>query len=530
MKETRTTSLPRAATPEAAGVSSRVIKELLHDFDRMGLNMHSMMIVRNGVVAAECAWAPYDLTIPHTMFSFSKQVTSIAVGFAVSEGLLQLDDPVCKYFPYESGNEKLDARNSEITVYDLITQRSGKNISIFTTNNEKNEWLDNWLNAPFKGVTGEKFNYLSENIYMLSRLVTKVSGESLTDYLTPRLFEPLGIETPYWEVDHNGFAAGGWGAFLKTEDMAKIGVCFLNMGKYDGKQVIPEDWVRESTKRHLAEVPPTFTDKLGYGFQLFIQPESRGTYSFNGLYTQFNIMYPKYDAVFSCTAGELREADFLRVTHAHFPDAFLEAKEDDPEGFAELQAYERKIASRTPPMARRRPDKEAEINGRLIRTTARHNASVLGSGNNFMLSARAGKINSFRFQFTHDSLQVEFTEKNSPKSVINVGLDGEYLFSEIKLSELTVPVASFGTWVSENVFKLTVVPRNMAQYREFFFRFLPAGVVHVTSRALPGFKDLFEFYLQFNGMVLNEPLRKTCTVVAKTIGSVLDPNFYGVIK
>ena len=78
-----------------------------------------------------------------------------------------------------------------------------------------------------------------------------------------------------------------------------------------------------------------------------------------------------------------------------------------------------------------------------------------------------------------------------------MGLDGEYLFSEISLSELTVPVASYGSWIRENVFKLTVVPQNMAQYREFFFRFLPKGVVQVTSRAKPGFKDLFEFYLFF---------------------------------
>ncbi len=524
------THLPRAAFPEEAGLSSRKLQAFLHDLDRMGLNMHTVMVTRGGKVALECAWAPFDLSIPHTMFSFSKQVTSIAVGFCVSEGLLSLSDPVSKYFPYNSGDDKHDALNEGITVYDLITQRSGKNISIFTTNNEKNEWLNNWLSAPFKGKTGESFNYLSENIYMLSRLVTKVSGQSLTEFLTPRLFEPLGIEVPYWEHDHNGFDAGGWGAFLKTEDMAKLGVCFLNMGEYDGKQVIPAEWITQSTTRHLEKVPPTFTDPLGYGFQLFIQPEFRGTYSFNGLYTQFNIMYPKYDAVFTCTAGELREADFLHTVHKHFPGVFTEDYERDEAGEQILCDYVKKMADRRPPMARRRPEIEAQINGREIRTTGRKNASVLGSGNNFMLSARAGKINSIRFHFSEDALQVEFTEKNSPRSVVNVGLDGEYLFSEIKLSELTVPVASYGTWDTENIFKLTVVPQNMAQSREFYFHFLPAGVVHVTSKAVPGFKDLFEFYLQFNGMVMNEPLRKTCTAAAALVSLGLDPNFYGVIK
>lgn len=528
---TKETHLPRAATPESVGISSKVVKEFMHDCDRMGLNMHSVMFIRHGIVAAECAWAPYRLDIPHTMFSFSKQVTAIAIGFAVCEGLLSLDDKVCKYFPYSSGDPKLDEKNAKVTVYDLITQRSGKNISIFTTNNEKNEWLHNWLNAPFNSEPGTKWNYLSENIYMLSRLVSKVSGMSMTEFLTPRLFAPLGIETPYWEKDHNGFDAGGWGAFLKTEDMAKIGVCFLNMGKFDGKQVIPEEWIKLATKRHLDAVSPVFSATQAYGFQLFIQPPERGSYSFNGLYTQFNIMFPQYDAVFTCTAGELREGDFLALTRKHMPAAFLDNTDENPEAFAELQAYEQKIMNRMPPMARRYPDSEAKINGREIKTTGRFNASLLGSGNNFMLSGRAGQMNSIRFHFSEDSLTVEWREKNSPKAEIEVGLDGEYKFSEIQLSELTVPVASYGTWTEENVFRLTMVPLNMAQYRELTFRFLPGGFVHVTSRAKPGFPELFEFYIQFNGIRTNLPLHYLCKGFGTLAGGfVLDPNFYGKIK
>lgn len=530
MSKTVTTRLPRAATPEDVGVSSRAVKAFLHDCDRLGFNMHTVMITRKGQIAVECAWAPFDLTIPHTMFSFSKQVTSIAVGFCVDEGLLKLEDPVSKYFPYASGNKRHDARNDVITVYDLITQRSGKNISIFTTNNEKNEWLENWLSAPFKGKTGERWNYLSENIYMLSRLVTKVSGQSLTEFLSPRLFEPLGIETPYWERDHNGFMAGGWGAYLKTEDMAKIGICFMNNGVYEGKQVIPAQWVRLSTTRHLEKVSPSFYDPLGYGFQLFIQPESRGTYSFNGLFSQFDVMFPKYDAVLTCTAGDMHESDFWKTVFKHFPGAFTDSTEHDAEGYELLKAYQQKMANRKPPMARRRPEMEAKINGRTIKTTGRKNASVLGPGNNFYLYARAGKINDFRFRFTEDALKVEFSEKNSPKSVIEVGLDGEYLYSELQLAELTVPVASYGTWVNESVFKLVVIPRNMAQYHEFYFHFLPLDIVRVTSHVIPSIRDMLEFYLQFNGMIMTPLLRKAITPIAAGIGVVMDPSFTGVIK
>ena len=530
MSEYVITHLPRATTPEEVGVSSRKVEAFLHDCDRLGFNLHTIAITRKSKIAVECAWAPFDLSMPHTMFSFSKQVTSIAIGFCVDEGLLKLEDPVSKYFPYSSGNKKLDARNRAITVYDLITMRSGKNISIFTTNNEKNEWLNSWFEAPFKGKTGERWNYLSENIYMLSRLVSKVSGQSLTEFLTPRLFEPLGIETPYWEHDHNGFMAGGWGAYLKTEDMAKIGVCFMHNGVYDGKQVIPADWVRQSTVRHLEKVSPAFYDPLSYGFQTFIQPESRGTYSFNGLFSQFDIMFPEYDAVFTCTGGDMHESDFWTVVFKHFPGIFIDSTEPDDEGYALLKSYEQRMADRKPPMARRQPVSEARINGRTIKTSGRKNASILGPGNNFYLYARAGKINNFRFKFTEDSLRVEFSEKNSPQAVIDVGLDGEYLYSELKLSELTIPVASYGTWVSENVFKLVVIPRNMAQYHEFFFRFLPMDVVHITSHVHPSIPDMLGFYMQFNGMKRSKPLSALCTVAGAAIGLGMDPNFYGVIK
>ncbi|MBR3551868.1 MAG: hypothetical protein IKN72_00580 [Clostridia bacterium] len=125
---------------------------------------------------------------------------------------------------------------------------------------------------------------------------------------------------------------------------------------------------------------------------------------------------------------------------------------------------------------------------------------------------------------------MEFSEKNSPKSVIEVGLDGEYLYSELQLAELTVPVASYGTWVNESVFKLVVIPRNMAQYHEFYFHFLPLDIVRVTSHVIPSIRDMLEFYLQFNGMIMTPLLRKAITPIAAGIGVVMDPSFTGVIK
>lgn len=524
-------ALPRAASPEEVGVLSKEIRGFLHDCDARGLNMHSFMIVRGGKVASECYWAPFKAEVPHTMFSFSKGITGTAVGFAVSEGLISLDDKVAKYFPYTGSNEKLKAQNDTVTIRHLITHRSGKKISI-ANNCEKNEWLENWLSAPFSEKPGEKFFYLSENIYVLSRIISKVTGQSLTEYLTPRLFEPLGIEPPFWEKDHNGYDAGGWGAYFKTEDMAKIGICYLNRGMYDDKQVIPEAWIDAATTRHVQKIPSVFNNDSGYGFQIFIQSDEMGTFSFNGLYSQFVVVFPKYDAVFVCTAGEPQEDVFMKTLWKHFPAAFsadVPAEKND-EDFNALTSYINRCETRTPPMALRKPEMEAKINGKRIVMRRRGTAGVLGTGNLFMLSQRSGMIDDFMFFFEENSLKVLFKEKNSPVAEINVGLEGEYGMSEIKLSDLTVPVASFGTWISDNKFKLTIIPLSMAQYREFTFTFDPIGNVHVKSTAKPGFKDLFEFYLMFNGTRPNGFLKKACGAVGSAASLILDPNFGGRIK
>jgi hypothetical protein len=195
-----------------------------------------------------------------------------------------------------------------------------------------------------------------------------------------------------------------------------------------------------------------------------------------------------------------------------------------------MTAYINRCENKTPPMALRKPDAEAKINGGQIIMRRRGTASILGTGNLFMLSHRAGKIDNFMFFFEENSLKVLFKEKNSPVNEIKVGLEGEYEYSDIKLSDLEIPVASYGTWVADNKFKLTIIPLSMAQYREFTFIFDPLGNIRVHSVAKPGFKDLFEFYLMFNGTRPGQFLKKACTAVGSIVGVALDPNFGGRIK
>lgn len=212
--------IPRAESPEAVGVSSGCIKEFIDDLKANNIEMHSLMVIRDGKVAVECYNHPFSANRPHSCYSVSKSVTSTAIGFAVSEGLISLDTLVVDIFPEYRENKK-DSYLNQLNIRHLVSMCSGKNVDILKDKG-KIDWLDNFMKSPWYAKPGTDFRYVNENIYVLSAIIHKVTGMCIRDYLQPRLFEPLGIDYPFWETDRNGIEAGGWGIYLKTEDIAKI--------------------------------------------------------------------------------------------------------------------------------------------------------------------------------------------------------------------------------------------------------------------------------------------------------------------
>lgn len=519
--------LPRAEKASDVGVDSDVVREFLDVLDSKKLNMHSVMVLRHGKVAAECYWAPYKADKPMSMFSFSKGITATAIGIAVGEGLLSLSDKMIDYFPFECKTKRDRERYAKVTVYDVITHRSGKKIPVIYDSQE-NRWDELWLNAPFKDEPGTKFNYLSENTYMLSKLLTKLTGQTVSEYLTPRLFEPLGIDVPFWEKDHDGCDAGGWGAFMTIEDIAKIGQCYLQHGEWNGRQLIPADWIDQATEPHVTKIPSIFNKNTGYGYQLFVQPE-RGTYSFNGLYGQFVVVYPEYDAVFACTSGECDENTFIHILNEYFPKAFQSGKM--PENDNELSAA---VAHRADPYvakAVRNESRELYLKNKHIKIEGENSyAGIIGPSTTFMLSKRSGCINDICLDFEGDVLKMSFVESDCGEQTIDVGLAGERLYSEIMISGIGFEVASSATW-NENGDELTVtiVPLGSAQERILKFTF-DGENVKIKAYANPGFYELFNFYLMFNGVKAVPPLK----VVTKLFGVYADhmynPNYKGTIE
>ena len=309
---------PRA-TPESQGISSDMLADLLRDLDTSHYtDMHHFMVLRNGKVICEANFAPYRSRIWHVTHSMCKSITGMAIGLLVEEGKLSLDENI-----YDIFQKKLNTFNKifrpKVTVENLLTMTSG------VTFNESgivsgNDWLTSYLNSSISGTPGENFQYNSLNTYVLSAIVTERTGQSLTEYLEPRLFAPLGITRYFWETCPKGITKGGWGLFLCTEDMAKLGQLYLQKGKWNGQQIIPEFWVEVSTAKHKESIEGTF----GYGYQLWMEARP-GSFEFNGMLGQNVIVYPDMNMVVVTNAGNnelFQNCVMLNIIRKHFPRNF----------------------------------------------------------------------------------------------------------------------------------------------------------------------------------------------------------------
>ena len=304
------------ATPESQGISSDLFAALLRELDASkDTEMHHFMALRHGKVICECNFAPYPKGMWHITHSMCKSITGMAIGMLIEEEKLKLDENIYDIFPNHI-NAFSKIFRPVITVENLLTMTSG------ITFNESgivsgNDWLGSFLNASVNGKPGTEFQYNSLNTYVLSAIVTKRTGETLTEYLTPRLFGPLGITKYYWETCPKGITKGGWGLFLCAEDMAKLGQLYLQRGKWNGQQLVSEYWIEISTARHLK----TQNDTYGYGYQLWME-QRPGSFEYNGMLGQNVIIYPDMDMVLVTNAGNkemFQDCIMLNIIRKYFP-------------------------------------------------------------------------------------------------------------------------------------------------------------------------------------------------------------------
>lgn len=332
-------------TPESQGIGSDHLRYLIQELaDSPNTDMHHFMVLRHGNVICEADFAPYRKGIWHITHSMCKSITGMAVGFLVEEGKLELSENIYKIFS-DKGSTWVKMFRPEVTVENLLTMTSG------VTFNESgivsgNDWLESYLNASVAEKPGTKFQYNSLNSYVLSAIITERTGMPMDEYLKPRLFEPLGITDYLWEKCPRGITKGGWGLFMHTEDMAKLGQLYLNKGKWNGKQIIPESWAEASVTKKVDSIEGTY----GYGYQLWME-ERPGSFEYNGMLGQNVLIYPDVDMVIVTNAGNeelFQDNVMLNIIRKYFPVDWMpkETLPENPIAYAKLQELTERLAGK----------------------------------------------------------------------------------------------------------------------------------------------------------------------------------------
>ena len=309
--------LPRAETPDNV---AKAMDSFFEQAAADSMDIHSVMIVRDGNVIYS-RWQSEGVdTVPHVLHSVSKTFTATAVVLAIADGKLALTDKVIDFFP-----DKLPADISDnlkvMTVRDLLTMTCGHDEEPTGQREEGADWVQAFLAHPVIHEPGTFYLYNSLGTYMCSAIVQKVTGEKVVDYLDVRLFQPLHIDKPKWEESPQGINCGGWGLYLKTEDLAKMGQLLLQNGEWNGQQLIPAEWVAEMSKKQVESINPgtrmedaaakgmtkeTSDWMQGYGYQMWrCRP---GCFRADGARGQYIIVVPDKKAVIAITSdnGDLQ--------------------------------------------------------------------------------------------------------------------------------------------------------------------------------------------------------------------------------
>lgn len=332
--------LQRSA-PEKQGVKSQAIIDFLNKIKEEKHELHSFMLLKNGNVISECWWKPYAPQYRHQLCSLTKSFTSTAIGMASDEGLLTVNTFIVDIFKKEMDElgSHIDEKIKKMTVKNLLTMGTGMEYQNWGFENLNTNKIKNFLSSHIKNEPGSTFFYHSLATYIQSAVITRITEQKLVDYLTPRLFAPLGID-PYWEEDNLVINTGNSELYVTTEDIAKFGQLYLQRGNWAGKQLISENWINEATSKQINNGNDPDSDwEQGYGYNFWIcKPD--GVYRGDGAYGQFCIVMPKENAVIAITSN----VDMKRVLNIIW-DILLPALRENNEPSEDKAAHNRLLQS-----------------------------------------------------------------------------------------------------------------------------------------------------------------------------------------
>ncbi len=432
------------SSPERQGIASSAVLQFVEALESQIHEIHSFMLLRHGSVIAEGWWSPYASEHPHLLFSLSKSFTSTAVGLAITEGYFSIDDPVLSFFPDDTPADVSDSL-AAMRVRHLLSMSTGQAVDTWSymVDRADGNWIKGFLDVPVLHAPGSHFVYNTGATYMLSAIVQKTTGMKLVDYLEPRLFEELGIKNATWQDSPQGISAGGIGLSLKTEDVARFGQLYLQNGMWQGRQLLPADWVKEATNSQVPKSNGMQLDwKQGYGYQFW--RSRHGTYRGDGVFGQYCIVMPEQDAVLAMTSGidifDMQQPLDL-VWDILLPAMRADSLPDDTTGHAILSERLSKLAM---PL----------VQGQATCPTA---SQV--SGRRYAVDANELNIESMRFDFTASGCTVS-VKTAAGEDILPCGYgtwqQGEtHLFSQPLLFDRT-PTAISGAWTSDGSYTMIV--------------------------------------------------------------------------
>ena len=437
--------LPRCQ-PEHVDIAASVVVQFVEALESQMHEMHSFMLLRHGQVFAEGWWSPYKPEYPHLMFSVSKSFTSTAVGMAVAEGRLSLDERVLAFFPDEKpkqASEFLDL----MSVRHLLTMTTGHAVDTwpFLVERSDGNWIKAFLEVPVVHPPGAYFLYNTGATYILAALVEKTTGMKLIDYLRPRLFDPLGIQNATWQESPQGIAIGGYGLSLTTEGLARFGQLYLQKGRWGDRQLLPEAWVEAATAAQIAGSASTGQSDWtqGYGYQFWRCRHA--AYQASGVFGQSCIVMPEQDAVLAFTAGiDVLEVQQLLdiVWKVLLPALELEQLAEGP---APQGALVNKLSGLT------------------LAPSPNQAAFPIPSrdqGGTYAVNANPLNIETIALNFTQTDCSVRIKRPAGEESFLcgySEWRCGQIsLFNQPWLSDEPTPVAVSGAWIGADCFTMTV--------------------------------------------------------------------------
>lgn len=422
--------------PEELGISSEALLAFIDALGEKKLELHSFMLLRHGCVAAEGWWSPYEPDRPHMLFSLSKSFTSSAIGLCVHEGRLSVDDYVLSFFP-DMLPENPDINLKNMRIRHLLSMSTGhaEDTAGHMTERKNGNWVKGFLDLKIDYQPGTHFVYNSGATYMLSAIVTKVTGQKLVEYLIPRLFEKLDIGNASWEVCPMGINTGGWGLSIKTEDIAKFGQMYLQKGIWNSERILQEKWVDEATSFHIKNGEDKNSDwAQGYGYQFWRCRHN--AYRGDGAFGQYCIVMPEQDAVIAITSGLSDMQAVLNLIWEHL----LPAMKDMP--------------------LPRNEESEATLDQRLlalkylpemIQSSSPRLAGI--TGKRYIFEENESKITAIYFNFNDNGCEIEIFVQGE-KRFIRCG-HSQWILGETSLTGKLLPVAASCTWKDENTLIVT---------------------------------------------------------------------------